>query len=54
KAFDRYRITARVDYEFVKNNVIQVFAAYQRELNRNNIKNVDIDYITGVRYKLKF
>jgi hypothetical protein len=54
KAFDRYRITAGVDYEFVKNNVIQVFAAYQRELNRNNIKNVDIDYITGVRYNLKF
>lgn len=54
KAFDRYRITAGVDYEFVKNNVVQLFAAYQKELNRNNIKNVDIEYITGVRYKLKF
>ncbi|MDP5140803.1 MAG: DUF2490 domain-containing protein [Spirosomaceae bacterium] len=54
KAFDRYRITAGVDYEFVKNNVIQIFAAYQKELNRNNIKNVDIEYITGVRYKFKF
>lgn len=54
KAFDRYRVTAGVEYEFVKNNVIQVFAAFQRELNRNNIENVDIDYITGVRYKFKF
>jgi hypothetical protein len=53
KAFDRFRITVGVDYEFIKDNSIQLFTAFQRELNRNNIKNVDIDYITGVRYKLK-
>jgi hypothetical protein len=53
KAFDRFRFTIGAKYEFIKSNTIQLFTAFQRELNRNNIKNVDIDYITGVRYKLK-
>jgi hypothetical protein len=54
KAFDQFRFTLSVNYEFIKNNNLQIFTAFQRELNRNNIENVDIDYITGVRYKLKF
>lgn len=54
KAFDQFRVTLGADYEFIKNNSIQVFTAFQRELNRNNIRNVNIDYITGVRYKVKF